>query len=268
VSLLTAEDNTQSGSYPVTITQSASQAVDTGAVLSSGSVSAAETLTIAMGGSSVQVSTTAGESLSAIASAINQALASQNMALSASVVDNGQQLELASSAYGSSASFSVSSTNTGSGTTGLAGSTAGTAVTFTGTNVAGTIDGVTAQGSGQVLSLPDNVSLPAAGLALTVTTPGITSSTNLGTFTYSPGIAQALSSLASSMSNAVNGQLTDTIDNLQQQSQGLTNQIDFYQQIAAEEHQLLTQQFSQLQVTLEKLQNQSTSLSSALAGLP
>jgi len=268
VSLLTAEDNTQSGSYPVTITQSASQAVDTGAVLSSGSVSAAETLTITMGGSSVQVSTTAGESLSAIASAINQALASQNMALSASVVDNGQQLELASSAYGSSASFSVSSTNTGSGTTGLAGSTANTAVTFTGTNVAGTIDGITAQGSGQVLSLPDNVSSPAAGLALTVTTPGITSSTNLGTFTYSPGIAQALSSLASNMSNAVNGQLTDTINNLQQQSQGLTNQIDFYQQIAAEEHQLLTQQFSQLQVTLEKLQNQSTSLSSALAGLP
>ncbi|MFC0081281.1 flagellar filament capping protein FliD [Aciditerrimonas ferrireducens] len=261
VSLLTAEDNTQPGSYGVTITNSATQATDLGAVLSSGTVSAAETLTITMGSSSVQVTTSAGESLSAIAQAINQALAQANMPMSASVVDSGQQLELASSAYGSSASFSVTSTNTGSGTTGLAG-------TFTGSDVQGTIDGVTAQGSGQVLSLPDNANSPAAGLALTVSVPGITSSTNLGTFTYSPGIAQSLVTLASSMTNAVNGQITETINNLNQQSSGLTSQIDFYQNIAAEEQKLLTQQFSQLQVTLEKLQNQSTSLSSALAGLP
>jgi flagellar hook-associated protein 2 len=209
----------------------------------------------------VQVSTSAGESLSAIAQAINQALAQADMPMSASVVNSGQQLELASSAYGSSASFTVTSTNTGSGTTGLAG-------TFTGSDVQGTIDGVTAQGSGQVLSLPDNANSPAAGLALTVSVPGITSSTNLGTFTYTPGIAQSLASLASSMTNAVNGQITETINNLDQQSSGLTSQIDFYQNIAAEEQKLLTNQFSQLQVTLEKLQNQSTSLSSALAGLP
>jgi flagellar hook-associated protein 2 len=261
VSLLTAENETQPGSYPVSITQSATQATDLGAVLTSGAVSAAETLTISMGSSAVQVSTTAGESLSAIAQAINQALAQANMAMSATVVDSGQQLELASSSYGSAASFSVTTTSSASGTTGLAGS-------FSGTDVQGSIDGVTAQGSGQVLSLPTTASSPAAGLALTVAVPGISSATNLGSFTYAPGIAQSLSSLTSSMTNAVSGQLTETIDNLNQQSQGMTNQIDFYQNIAAEEQKLLTQQFSQLQVTLETLQNQSSSLSSALAGLP
>jgi len=269
VSLVAASNGTQAGSYDVSISHSATQAVSDGAVLSSGTVSAAETLTIAMGGSSVSYTTTAGESLSSIAAGINAALAHGGLAMSASVVDSGQQLQLQSSAYGSAASFSVTTTNTASGTTGLAGSTAvaGTPTTFTGTDVAGTIDGLTATGTGQFLSLPVTASAPAAGLSLQVTATGITSATNLGTFTYIPGIAQSLASLANALSNPVTGSITQTVKSLQNQSQGLDSQITFYQNIAAQEQKLLTDEYSQLETTLGALQNQSSSLSSALSGL-
>ncbi len=267
VSVSAAGAGTQPGSYAVSISQSAQQAIDTGAVLSSGAVSAAETLTIASGSTAVNYTTTVGESLSQVASGINSALAGAGLQMSAQVVDSGQQLQLASSAYGSAASFSVTSTNTASGTTGLAGSTAGTPVTYTGIDVAGTIDGIAATGSGQFLSLSPSVSSPAAGLSLQVTATGITSATNLGTITYAPGIAQALSSLSTSMSNAATGSITQTIANLQNQSQGLNTQIQFYANIAAEEQKMLTNQFAQLQTTLGMLQNQSQSLGSALAGL-
>jgi flagellar hook-associated protein 2 len=269
VSVSAAQNTTQSGAYDVTITQSAQQAVSDGAVLSSGSVSAAETLTMAMGGTSVSYTTTAGQSLSSIAAGINAALAHAGLALSASVVDNGQQLELASSAYGSGASFSVTTTNTASGTTGLAGpsAVAGTPTTFTGTDVAGTIDGQAATGNGQFLTVPDGASSPAAGLSLLVTASGITSPTTLGTLTYSPGIAQSLASLANALSSPTSGSITTTIKNLQNQSQGLTSQIAFYQNIAAEEQKLLTEQYSQLETTLGTLQNQGNSLSSALSSM-
>ena len=267
VSVAYAGTQTQAGSYGVSISQSAQQAVDTGATLTSKSVSAAETLTIASGGTSVNYTTTAGESLTSVASGINSALAQAGLSMSAQVVNGGQQLELATNAYGSAASFSVTSTASGSGTTGLGGTTAGTPATFTGVDVAGTIDGVAATGTGQYLSVPLTAQSPAAGLELQVTSPGITSATSLGTIAYSPGLAQMLANVADGASNAATGSITQTIKNLQNQSQGLNSQITFYGNIAAEEQKMLTMQFSQLQTTLGTLQNQSQSLGSALAGL-
>ena len=189
------------GSYDVNISHSATQATDLGSTLSGGTVSNAETLTIGANGLSVNYATTAGESLANVASGINAALAGAGISLSAQVV-NGQQLELTSSDFGSGAGFSVTSDNTGAGTTGLAGATAGTAASFDGTDVAGTINGVAATGSGQFLSAP--VADPTlGGLSLQVSVSGITSSTDLGTFNYQPGIAQSLNSLTTAMSSPV-----------------------------------------------------------------
>ncbi len=267
VSVSAAGTGTQAGSYAVSVSQSAQQAVDTGTALGSTSVTAAETLTIASGGTSVNYTTTAGEPLTQVASGINNALAQAGLQLSAQVLSSGTQLQLASTAYGSAASFSVTSTNTGAGTTGLAGATAGTPATFTGVDVAGTIDGVAAAGNGQFLSLPTTASSPAAGLSLQVAATGITSATTLGTIAYTPGIAQMLTNVSDAASNAATGSISETVKNLQNQSQGLNTQIQFYANIAAEEQKMLTNQYAQLQTTLGTLQNQSQSLASALAGL-
>jgi flagellar hook-associated protein 2 len=265
VSLVYASDQTQQGSYAVDVTQSASQATDLGAVLSSGAVSASETLSISMNGLSAKYTTTAGESLSAIADALNQAFGAAGMPLSAQVVDGGDQLELISAHYGSDTSFSVSTTNTATGTTGLAGSSG--SATFTGTNVEGTIGGQSATGTGRILATSPE-SPGTAGLTLEVTASGITSSTNIGSFVYQPGLAQQLQSFSDQMSNPSNGSITEVINGLNQQSTGLNSQIDFWQQIVAQEKQILTQEFDNLQVQLISLQNQGNALTAALNGLP
>ncbi|MCL4422086.1 MAG: flagellar filament capping protein FliD [Actinobacteria bacterium] len=264
VGFASATNGTQPGSYQVVVDQSASQAVDNGAVISSGTVSSSETLTIASGGSSAVYSTTAGESLGSIAAALNEQFGQAGMGLSAQVVDSGQQLQITSNGYGSAESFTVSTTSTASGTTGLAGSSG--SATFTGVNVSGTIDGVIGTGNGQYLSVSTGSS-PGSGLSLEVSTPGITSATTVGTFSYVPGLAQALSSLASQATTPTTGSVSSEIASLQSQSSALNPQIAFYTQFADQERQALQQQYSQLEVTITSLENQSQELSSALAGL-
>ncbi len=264
VSLSYASNTTKSGTYAVVLDQSAQQATDTGAALSAGTVSAGEQLTVTMGSGSVKYTTTSGQSLTAIAQGLNAAFASSGFALSAQVVNSGTQLQLTSDAYGSATSFSVSTTSNASGTTGLTGS--GTSATSTGVDVAGTINGVAATGIGQFLSAP--ASDPTlSGMSLQVTTSGVTSATSLGSFTYSPGIAQQLATLGNAMSNPTTGSVTQTITGLQSESQGLTPQISFYANIVAQERKLLMAQYATLEATLGSLKNQSSALTGQLAGL-
>jgi len=259
VSLLYAGDATQPGTYSVVIDGSATQAVDTGTVSYSSASSAAgssDTLTVTSGSQNVSYQVTSGETLSQVASGLDQAFASAGMGLSAQVVQtsSGYALQVTSAGYGPSQSFSVAETGGGFG---LAG-------TFTGTDVSGTINGVTATGNGQVLSAP--VSDPTlAGMSLLVSVPGITSATGIGSFTYTPGVAQALASLASAATSPT-GDVTSQVNELQQQSLSLDPEIAMYQQIANEEQQMLQAEFSQLDATLSGLEQQGSYLSSALGG--
>jgi flagellar hook-associated protein 2 len=262
-----ASPTTRAGSYDVTVTHSATQATDAGTVLSGGTVSAGETLTISSGGQNVNYATTAGQSLAAISAGINAALAGAGISLSAQVTNSGQQLELTSSDFGSLAAFTVTSTNTGAGTTGLAGATANNPVSFAGTDVAGTINGVAATGTGQFLAAP--VADPTlGGLTVQVTEGGITSSTDLGSFTYKPGIAQSLASLATAMADPTTGAITTSAKGLTNQANALNSQIGFAQRLANAELKSLQQEFSKLEVTLGMLKNQGSALASALSGLP
>jgi len=259
VSLSYAAPGTRSGSYDVQVSRSAAQASDTGAVLASGTVSAAEQLSVTMGGASAQYSTAAGESLTSVAAGLNAAFASAGMALSAQVAGSGQQLVLTSDDYGSAAAITVTSTNAAAGTTGLSG-------TFAGVDAAGTINGVAATGSGQFLSAP-STDPTLAGLSVQVTTPNISTLTNLGSLSYQPGIAQSLSSLASSLSDPTTGSITQTISNLQDQSSGLNSQIAFYANIVSQEQKMLLNQYATLEQTLGTLKNQSSALTAELAQL-
>jgi hypothetical protein len=203
---------------------------------------------------------------------LNQTFANNSMALSAQVVDTGSgyAVQVTSNSYGSSAGFSISSTASGTGTTGLA-ATANTIYNYTGQNVAGYIDlngtDVYGTGNGQYLAFPTNNS-QLAGLDLQITTPSTLTypiSTNV---TYVQGLGQQLSSQMYNASNPVNGSVTTTVQNLQQQSTGLNPQIAFYQQIVAQEKKTLEAQFSQMQATIGSLENQGSMLSASLAQLP
>jgi len=183
------------------------------------------------------------------------------MKLTAQIV-GGTQLELLSSDYGSAVAFTVGSTGTGAGTLGLTGGAA--SATYSGTDVAGTINGVAATGNGQVLSAPaGDPSL--GGLSLLVSAAGITSPTNLGSFTYAPGLAQVLSNVSTTMSDPINGEITQTVKGLQQQSVVLTPQIQMYQQIVNQQQQILMAKYATMEATLGTLKNQSSALAGELA---
>lgn len=258
VSLVYAANGTVPGTYDVSISQSATQATDTGTALSGGSVSTSETLTIAAGGQTATYTTAAGESLSSVAAGLNAAFSAAGLDLSAQVVGSGTQLQITSVQYGSDQSFSVTSTASGTGTTGLGGA-AGTPVTFTGTDVQGTINGVTATGNGQVLTAPATDPV-LAGMALQVTTPGITSLTSLGTFTYTAGVGQQLASLAEAASNPGTGSISAAIQGLTNEANGLNSGIAMYQQIEASQQKALQNEFANMEATLGSLKNESSML--------
>jgi len=257
VSLSVAGDTTRAGNYDVQVSHSATQATDTGAVLAAGSVSSAEQLAVSMGTVSAQYSTTSGESLTSVAAGLNAAFASAGMSVSAQVVNGGQQVVLTSDGYGNQSTFTVASTNTAAGSTGLAG-------TFAGTDVAGTINGVTAAGQGQFLTAPQS-DPTLAGLSVQVTTPGIATLTDLGSLDYQPGIAQSLTSLATAMSDPAEGEITQTVKSLQSQSTGLNSQIAFYAGIVSQEQTMLLNQYANLEETVGTLKNQGNALTAELA---
>ena len=97
-----------------------------------------------------------------------------------------------SAAYGHTAQFSIAWDGT-------------TFNSFAGTDVAGTIDGQAATGSGQQLLVP--FTTPGRRRPRARTSPGTTLG-DLGTFTYTPGIAQRASTAVNDATDAVSGYIT------------------------------------------------------------
>jgi flagellar hook-associated protein 2 len=267
-SLVSAGDGTQPGSYPVVITQSATQANDLGLVSSTGTITNAETITVSSGSLSASYAATAGESFSSIAAGLNTALSTAGIGVGAQdlSVTGGSQLSLTSGTYGSAANFSVTSTAVGTGQTGLA-TTANVAQSFTGIDVAGTINGVAATGSGQTLTAP-YTDPNLAGLALNITATGITSATDIGSFNYQPGIAGGLAFQANGAVSSTNGTLTDTIQNLNSQITNLQQQYNSYTPMLLNEQKMLQQEFSTMETQMSGLVNQGSWLASQIKNLP
>jgi flagellar hook-associated protein 2 len=245
-SLIFAGNGAQAGSYDVTITHSATEASTTGSLVTGGTVPAGgDTLTLSIGSTSATYAATAGQSLTDVATGLNAALASAGLAVTASVVTSGgdSQLVLTGQQYGSTAGFGVTST------TGALGLTSGS---YSGTDVAGTIDGVAGTGAGQFLQAAAS-DTALGGLELKITATGITSATDIGSFTYAPGLAQQLATISATATDLSTGSLTQTIAGLNSQVTGLGTQITNYTALIAQETTMLTQQFSAMETQLSTL---------------
>jgi flagellar hook-associated protein 2 len=248
VSVAGANDNTSPGSYAVSVSQSAQQAVDTGSSTWTSLNSAlpqAVTYTVTGGSASATYAASAGETIADVVNGMNAALAAAGIDASAAITGpaGAYQLQLASSAYGSAATFQVAA----SGSDQLGLTTGGS--TYTGTDVAGTINGLAAVGSGQFLSSL-NSGDPSNGLVLQVSTPGITSATALGTVAYAPGLAP-------------NGIIPVTIAGLQGTLAQVGSEISMQQQLVATQQAALTAEFTNMETTLSQLQSESSFLNQA-----
>jgi len=261
VSLLVADDQTQAGSYDVKVTQAASQA----SRQLSGTVTAGDQLVLTSNGKSATVTAQAGDDLDALAQRINDAAATNSLGLTARV-ESGN-LVIRASAYGSAPIFGTTST-----------SATLTLGTFTaGKDVAGTINGIVATGVGQALEAPaTNSVLHGLSLLVTATDADVTAAAaqvganaNLfGTFNYTPGVAQRMSSLSADAVRSGTGRLTSAIAGKQTLIDDLTAQITNWDTTLAAKQDQFKQQYATLETALGKLKDQSTWLAGQLGSLP
>ena len=264
VSVAGANDNTSPGSYAISVSQSAQQAVDPGSSTwgsSAAALSQAETYTVTGGSLTAIYGATAGETIADVVNGMNAALAESGIDASAALVGSpgAYQFQLASSAYGAGASFQV----TASGADQLGLTSGGS--TYAGTDVAGTINGLPAVGAGQYLS-SFNSGDGANGLVVQVSAPGITSATAIGNVTYAPGFGQGLAHIATSAMLAPNGVIPVTIAGLQGTLAQVGSEISMQQQLVATQQAALTSEFTNMETTLSRLQSESTFLNQAFGG--
>ncbi len=131
-----------------------------------------------------------------------------------------------------------------------------------GTDIAGTIDGVPATGSGRTLTA--GTGSPYQGLA--VTYDGVDLGA-VGSVSYEPGLAQRLVSTVATSRAPQGGALTSSSTMRQARIDTLTRSIEAYDRRLVGREAQLRAQYAALEVALGKLQSMGTWLSGQLAGL-
>ena len=259
MSFYESTDATVPAQYQVAVTQAATQATDTGTNVPGGNVTVPEILTISSGQSTADYTTTAGESLSDIAAGLNEAFANAGIGVNASVTAG--VLSLNSMAYGSASSFSVTSTASGAGTTGLA-SSAGAPQSFTGTDVQGTINGQAATGVGQLLQGATGSSSQGLLVLVSATQAQLAAAggSTAGTIDYSPGIAQSLANVAYAAGNPTDGTLVNAIAGQTSTMSTLSTDIAAWNPILQAQEAQLTEQYTAMETSLAALKSTQSSL--------
>ncbi len=266
--------DTNVGTYAVNITQLATKGVFNGAGVlpnfgGGGSVvidADNDTFKIRVDGSEsgvitlAQATYTTGASLAQeIQTKINadSNLSTKNLSVTVNYDSTNNRFDVTSKNFGSNSSISFTSVDTNTAAEIGFSVASGT----TGTDVAGTINGKTATGSGQFLSSAEGNS---KGLKLSII-GGATGSR--GTVTFSRGVADQTSTLIESY--------VKSKGSIEQKTDGLDNTLDDIQDakdaLTLSMNKLETRliaQFTAMDTLVSQLNNTSSFLTSALAGLP
>jgi flagellar hook-associated protein 2 len=227
-----------------------------------GSISQANSTTIPTGGMSLAVAVdgspasitvpqgiyTSSQLATALQTAINTNSTLQQAGASVNVTQANGILTIASASYGSTSSVNIS----GSGATQLFG---GAATSTSGFNVAGTINGVTATGSGQILTAGN--SGPTAGLMIQVTGNATGA---LGNVNYSQGFASLLNSIVTSATAPTSGSIASATNTLNTQVTSLQTQETSLQTYISQVQQQYTTQFAALNAIVVQMQSTASFL--------
>jgi flagellar hook-associated protein 2 len=248
IASVTGSDSTASGNYAVVVTRAAQAATVTGGVFYS--PVAPYSFTVSANGNTATVNVAAGADLATILAAVSDALKAAGLTqVSASA--SGGAIQIQSSVYGSSTAFTVA----GDQSFGLNG-------THAGVDVAGTIDGKAASGTGQFLSSSSGAS---TGLQVRVgATPadvsGAGGTLSLGSASYSQGVAGRLSSFLGT-ATATTGTITDAAKAYSSQIDTVKKQMATLQLGLTQKERVLRQRFSAMETALVRLQSQGSFLS-------
>ncbi|GIU85788.1 MAG: hypothetical protein KatS3mg009_0303 [Acidimicrobiia bacterium] len=247
VTFVSAGDRTRAGTYDVVITQVAERATAVG-LEGTWPLGSPPTVRVRVGTNEVSYAIGPTDTQQDVVDALNEAFSAAGLALEASVEGSG--IQVATTAYGSAARFEVAWDGS-------------TWEQHTGTDVAGTVDGVAGSGNGRVLSIPfGDTRLGGLALEISATTPGA-----LGTFTYEPGLAQRLSTAILDATDVATGYVTSTEKALRSRVEFIEDQVESMERRLVLYEARLKRQFATLESTLGVLQQQSNWLAGQIAGL-
>jgi len=265
VSFVGSSANTQPGQYGVSISGLATQGYVSGGAQAVGTLVIDATnnlLNVTLDGTTATVTVpsktyaTAADLATALQSAVNGTTAFSSLGKGVKVTQNAGVFTMTSNAYGSTSNMSV----TGIGASNLFGATP---VTHVGTDVAGTIDGISATGSGQILTGATGTA--AEGLQVQIA-GGLTGSR--GTMNFSRGYAYNLNTMATSMlsgtgllTNRTTG-INSTIKDLQNQQDAMTKRLTNVEANYRRQFTALDTLMSQMTQTSNYLTQQLASISS------
>lgn len=257
MSFVGASSSTKAGDYEVVITQAGTQASATSSKYKK--PNALTTFQIIVGGTSVDVTVAKNAEIQTVIDGINAALAAAGKtSLTASRYNDGKDdfIRLDHATYGSASTFEV------------VGDPFGLAGVYTGTDVAGTIGGQAATGTGRTLTADAG---DAVGLSLLVTASaddvgGAGGSLSLGTVTYSNGVFGALDGMID-LAEGASGKIARARDLWQAQIDAIKDRIEVLEDRLERREAQLIRQFAGLETAMSTLSSQAAWLSSQIASL-
>lgn len=248
-------DQTHEGSYDIRVTRAATRAT---ATIATGPLAAADSVTLTLAGKTLTLAAVDGESTTDFAARLSSSARQVGMALGVSTDPSG--LVVRADGYGSATALGVTTTG------GLPPATS-----TAGLDVAGTIGGIAALGIGQQLTVTQAGVAPS-GLALLVTLDPdevtALAGGSAGSAKVVAGLGQRLASLAASATDPSTGTLITALDSERSRIDDMQEQVSAWDVRLALRRATLEHTYSQLEVALGSMKNQSTWLSGQIASLP
>lgn len=246
--------------YNINISQIATQAATTaGTAFTDPSVSQ-EVITFGgnlLGGSTYGLTVAAGATIDSLITSINNDSKLKDIV---SATKTGNNLVLTSKKYGSAGNFTVKSSlaaaadNSGIGTT---------LISPTGLNVAGTINGEAATGSGQFLT-GNSGNTNTDGLQLVIRGGALG---DRGTMVYSQGGAAGMKYALDGALDFVTGYIKSSSTTLQTQIEDIDTRITNMNSAVGRQVEILRAKFNQMEEAMTRLRSQQAQLNSMLSGL-
>ena len=263
IGYVSATGATKAGTYAVTVSQLAAQGTQVGSAAAGLTITAGvnDTFTVLVDGESAVVTLAAGTYASAadlareVQSKINGTAAVSAAGAAVAVAESAGVLTLTSARYGSQSGAQITS---GNALTGLLGATP---TTTAGLDVQGTINGVSASGSGRFLT--DVSSSGASGLRIEVTGGALGAR---GSIHYSRGYAATLDKLVQSFL-AADGAITARSAGIDASIRSIDKRREEMERRLVDVEARMRAQFSALDTLLGKMQTTSTFLAQQLAKL-